>query len=118
MPRRASNQNAEETLAHIVDNFDRKDKLALARTLRDRLHLTRDSTYLSQVQGKISRPLSDHEKVVVRALEKQVSLAYPSHGGKSASRATAKRTARKTTRKTARRSAKRTARKTTGRRAR
>ena len=126
MAGRAPGQDPETVLAYVVDNFDQKDKLSLARRLRDRLHLTRDTTYVSQVQGFIGRPLVAREKFVIRALETQISLAFPDYAYHRASRLgrvavgivsgkitrkTAKKTAKKVAKKTAKKAAKKTAKK-------
>jgi hypothetical protein len=131
MARRPRKHDPEEVLAYVVDNFDHRDKLSLARRLRDRLDLTQDASYVSQVRQKIGRPLVSREEFVIRALEEQIRLAYPdyAYGGgirigrvlalrknktavRMASRRTVKRAAKKTAKRAAKKAVKRAAKKT------
>ena len=120
----APRNGPETVLAYVVDNFDHKDKLSLARRLRDRLNLTRDTAYVSQMQGIMGRPLVAREIFVIRALETQIKLAYPEYsygrGGRLgrvvvvrrsrvADRRAAKKTAKRAAKKTAKKAAKKTA---------
>jgi hypothetical protein len=119
MAGRSPRNDPETVLAYVVDNFDHRDKLSLAKRLRDRLNLNRDTAYVSQVRQIIGRPLVAREIFVIRALETQINLSYPEYSygrgirlGKVAVVKTSSRITRRTTKRAAKKTAKRAAKKT------